>query len=243
MLNLNTLNDEKVGLSQFKQQKEEEQAEMERRYSSSESDAVNNDYNDEMIGEGDYCPAADYECVDEECDGVESPRMESKSALRSMMKMKRMSSNNDDDDDYLTDIRSKALNKYDFEELEQTSEFMETHYYKETDVEKFVHLIKRNQFWCDLARHYANPNHGSFMTSSFTANSGSERESFLALCFLDLKQDASEAVHDFKPNDTVGVTVTAACNLILFRRCIKECAVALKSDVMVIHRYLEENNS
>lgn len=120
---------------------------------------------------------------------------------------------------------------------------MENHYYKESDIDKFGNLIKRNQFWCDLARYFATPNHSSFMTSSFTANAGSDRESFLAVCFLDLQQDASEAVHDFKPNDTVGVTVKAACNLILFRRSIKECAVALKSDVMVIHRYHEEHHS
>ena len=120
---------------------------------------------------------------------------------------------------------------------------METHYYKEIDVDKFGQLIKRNQFWCDLDTHLSTPNHSNFMTSSFTANAGSDRESFLAVCFLDLIQDASEAVHEFKPNDTVGVTVKASCNLILFRRSIKECAVALKNDVMVIHRYHEEHHS
>ena len=120
---------------------------------------------------------------------------------------------------------------------------METHYYKQTNITQFASLIERNQFWCDLAKHYATSNHGNFLTSSFTATAVNDRESLLAVCFLDLVQDAFDANHDFKANETVGVTVKAGCNLILYRREIKECEVALKNDVMVIHRYHEEHKN
>lgn len=53
-------------------------------------------------------------------------KMSSKSALRSTPLF-------DDDDVDAYQVRDQVINKQNFEELEATSEYMETHYYKETD--------------------------------------------------------------------------------------------------------------
>ena len=92
----------------------------------------------------------------------------------------------DEDNEYLMNARNQVVKKHDFEEKEKTSEYMETHYYKQTNITQFASLIERNQFWCDLAKHYATSNHGNFLTSSFTATAVNDRESLLAVCFLDL---------------------------------------------------------
>lgn len=49
----------------------------------------------------------------------------------------------DDEDDYAENerIRQVAITKQEFEEVEQTSEFMETHYYKQTNLDASKHLI------------------------------------------------------------------------------------------------------
>ena len=52
--------------------------------------------------------------------------MSSKSALRSADLF-------DDDDFDAYQVRDQVINKQNFEELEATSEYTETHYYKETD--------------------------------------------------------------------------------------------------------------
>ena len=51
--------------------------------------------------------------------------------------------------------------------------------------------------------------------------------------------DSAEA-HDFKPDDGRGIKITAASNLLMFKKEIKSCDMDLsKNDVMVIHRYRE----
>jgi hypothetical protein len=52
----------------------------------------------------------------------------------------------------------------------------------------------------------------------------------------------AETPHEFKPNEGRGVLITAASNLLLFKKEIKLCAVDLsRNDIMVIHRYSELN--
>ena len=48
-------------------------------------------------------------------------------------------------------MRDKVINKQNFEELEATSEYMETHYYKETDNKNSQQLVRINRFWADYA--------------------------------------------------------------------------------------------
>lgn len=44
----------------------------------------------------------------------------------------------------LMDQRDKQMEKEKFEEVEATSEYMETHYYRETNVTDFLYLVQMN---------------------------------------------------------------------------------------------------
>ena len=48
-------------------------------------------------------------------------------------------------------MRNKQIKKEAFEEVEQTSEYMETHYYNNTDVNSFASLVSKNKFWAQYA--------------------------------------------------------------------------------------------
>ena len=95
-----------------------------------------------------------------------------------------------------------------------------------------------NHFWADLALHFAQPpeKRGPFLTQSYTECVKSGRESFLVQCFLDLSFKTSHE-HKFVQDDANGVTIKAACNLILYKKQIVESQIDLKEDLMVIHRY------
>ncbi len=67
--------------------------------------------------------------------------MRSREAPKKQLKMAKMSSKSalrsadlfDDGDFDAYQVRDQVINKQNFEELEATSEYMETHYYKEID--------------------------------------------------------------------------------------------------------------
>ena len=74
------------------------------------------------------------------------------------MKAKKQAIFNDDydeEDDY-AGIRSAISKKQEFEEVEQTSEYMETHYYNHTDLNT-KNLIPMSQFWADYANYLLKP--------------------------------------------------------------------------------------
>lgn len=51
----------------------------------------------------------------------------------------------------LMNLRNQQIKKHDFEEKEATSEYMETHYFKETDVSSSKNLFAQSRFWADYA--------------------------------------------------------------------------------------------
>ena len=54
-------------------------------------------------------------------------------------------------DSIASNQRSNAIKRQGFDEVEATSEYMETHYYKQTENSNSGSLVKLNQFWCDYA--------------------------------------------------------------------------------------------
>lgn len=87
------------------------------------------------------------------------------------------------------------MKQQNFEELEETSEYMETHYYNRKDSHSMRNLMRLSQFWCDLALHWAQGG-TMFMSQSFTDCVTSSHESFFAVCVIDLPMVAEKA-HDF----------------------------------------------
>ena len=143
--------------------------------------------------------------------------------------------------------RATELQKLErFEEPEQTSEYMETHYYQVTDLEAHKSLVPLNSFWGELAHHLADGQKTKFITSSFLECHTSEREMLLCMAFLELAIDISgEPSHLFEPDESIGVRVTPGANLMIFRREIRDCALQLEAahDIIVTHRYRAAHQS
>ena len=113
---------------------------------------------------------------------------------------------------------------------------METHYFGETNVQKFPTLIKSSTFFVDYATYLLQKDRGSFLTSNFTDVSSCLRSTFFAQVLLDLPQSADKK-HEFMPDERQGVTIKAADNIILFMKQILQSPIRLSQDLMVIHRY------
>ena len=90
----------------------------------------------------------------------------------------------DEEEREIYNHRNVTVSKQDFEEVESTSEYRETNYYKVTE-EYSNRLVTLNQYWCDYAKHLISGK-GAFLSSNFTENSENERSSFFVLCTLDL---------------------------------------------------------
>jgi len=61
-----------------------------------------------------------------------------------------------------------------FEEIEQTNEYMETHYYKKTNYSDSSDLVNVNSFWVDYAEYLVSgkQKQGSpFLSANFVRNS------------------------------------------------------------------------
>ena len=144
-----------------------------------------------------------------------------------------------DDYSYLEDKRRSQMTKQNFEEVEATSEYIETNYYKNTSDNASTNFVTLNQYWCDYAKHLA-AGQSVFLSQAFTDCTDSERQSFFVVCTLDL-QMVNSSNHDYKSDEERGVLIQAASNLLLFKKEIKACGVDLgRNDIMVIHRYKEE---
>jgi hypothetical protein len=134
--------------------------------------------------------------------------------------------------------RNIAVAKQDFEEVESTSEYRETHYYARIQ-EESPSLVRLNRYWSDYAKHLVDGK-GPFLSHNFTDCSEDERTGFFVLCTLDLPMIVPGS-HSFRPDDQRGVLVEAASSLLLFKKEIKPCGLDLsRNDIMVIHRYKEE---
>ena len=132
--------------------------------------------------------------------------------------------------------------KQDFEEVESTSEYRETHYFK-VITENSSSLVNLNRYWCDYSRHLISATKNPFLSQNFTDCSEDERASFFVLCTLELPM-STPGGHAFRPDDQRGVLISANSPLLLFKKEIKPCGLDLtRSDIMVIHRYKEETGA
>ena len=84
-------------------------------------------------------------------------------------------------------------------------------------------------------------NRGPFLTPTFVDCASSPLEAFLVGCFLDIPYKAI-GEHIYLPDEQRGVTIKAGSNLILYKKEIQETDIALKNDLLVIHRYNEMGN-
>ena len=133
----------------------------------------------------------------------------------------------------------RKQNKTQFQELENASEFCETHYYNNTNMRN-PSIISQNNFWYDFAKHIVShgDTHG-FTTPNFTSVS-STVELIVMLAILDLPFD--EPNHVISIEGDKGIKVDAASNFVVFKKEIKEAQPDLDTNLLSIHRFYEYNN-
>lgn len=64
----------------------------------------------------------------------------------------------------------------------------------------------------------------------------------IVISILDLPF-AIENDHEYVPDESRGVTIKAASNALVFKKYLQDSKVDLKQDIMVIHRYINEEES
>jgi hypothetical protein len=124
---------------------------------------------------------------------------------------------------------------------------METHYYKQTSYAQSVYYIQNNLFWLDYATYLLNetPNK-QFLTATFTRCADNQASAFLSFALLDLPLTESES-HGFKAGSEQeggrSMEITAAGNIIIFKKEVKEAPMELANDILVTHRYIAANST
>lgn len=96
----------------------------------------------------------------------------------------------------MNQLRQENFAKEKFEQLEATSEYMETFYYntKLKGGKETRQLVQENLFWCDYAEFLLTPERHTFISSNFT-KCFTSIEKFLAQVVLSLQPVTQASVH------------------------------------------------
>lgn len=139
----------------------------------------------------------------------------------------------------------KVKGKVAFEEIQATGEYMETHYYNQKSYGDSKNLITVNSFWHDYALYLLNREGKQFLTANFTRNADNQVSAILTFALLDLPMTEAES-HGFKAGSEQeggrSMEITAAGNIILFKKEVKEAPLELSNDILVTHRYITANS-
>lgn len=157
-------------------------------------------------------------------------------AKRSMVAMKESVGFMNDDN--LLEQRNQV--KTQFQELENASEYCETHYFKNTNM-RVPNLISANKFWDDFAHHILKEGkpHG-FVSENFIYATNSTTELIMMLAVIDLPFD--EPTHRIGIEGNKGIKVDTAGNMAVFKKEIKEAEADLDTNLLSIHRFYEYSN-
>jgi hypothetical protein len=133
------------------------------------------------------------------------------------------------------------LNDVGFKELDKTSEYMETHYYKLASAGNHVDFYNMNRFIMDYLLYILDEKFDQpFLTDSFIDIP--KRFAIFAVSTIDFRFESQEVegesyVHKFKSDKKRGIFVSASENAIVFVKEIKESDCDLKNDILITHRY------
>eukprot|EP00347_Sterkiella_histriomuscorum_P016748 403352004 len=129
-----------------------------------------------------------------------------------------------------------------FEEIQKTSEYMETHYYQQNFNNQNEHLLQFTGFWFDYAEHLINKKSltSPFLSLNFIQNGSNGLAALMTFAFLDLPINAE--AHQFKTNEGRGLQITANGQLILLKKEVREAPLELTNDILITHRYIKQND-
>ena len=167
------------------------------------------------------------------------------SRCRKQMAVKHMirrsgASNSGSDDDF---VEERAQRKPALEELGETKEYAETHYYGDTSGKYWKNRVDESEFWADYAEYITSVEMADgkpkkpFLTQAFTGTYRGLTAIFGALSLLDLPFYSLE--HGFRTMEGRSAELKAASNLIIFKKEIKESKGEIRSNILVAMRYVD----
>lgn len=124
----------------------------------------------------------------------------------------------------------------------QTKKYAETHYYDEggNPVTTGHSKVSHHLFWAAVAE-YALKNKGNlkgFADPSFIYTCGTSFTAQIAiLTLLDIPEKASS--HGLRGDSKRGLEISAASNLILLVKDIKETQVKIETSILIVQRYFD----
>jgi hypothetical protein len=127
-----------------------------------------------------------------------------------------------------------------FEEIQTTGEYMESHYFKQRSYAEASGKVAFSAFWLDYAEYLLQRGDGrkDFLSSNFTRNAENPTSAILTFALLDLPIDEAGS-HGYKPSEVGrGMELTAAGNVILFKKEVREAPLEITNDILVTHRYV-----
>jgi hypothetical protein len=141
-------------------------------------------------------------------------------------------------DDGLMAERTQA--KTQFQELENASEYCETHYFKNTN-QRVPHLVSANKFWDDFATHIVEKGDThNFVSPNFMYACNNLTEILAMMAIMDLPY--FDLNHTINIEGDKGIKVKSASNFVVFKKEIKEAEADIDTNLLSIHRFYEYNN-
>ena len=135
----------------------------------------------------------------------------------------------------------RKTTKVQFQEAEISTEYSETHYYKNPNILNSG-LVQENAFWVDFAQHIVDKGtYEDFMSSNFILATNGHTQTIGVLSVISLPYTSPR--QNIKSHGGKGIDIVSAVdNLILFKKEIKEAEAELDNNLLVIHRFFDPNN-
>ena len=141
---------------------------------------------------------------------------------------------------FLFNEDGRAVQKTQFQEVEETKEYCETHYFENPRMSSYKTLVRPNPFWAELAADLAAGKASLTLSPNFIYASNSTTELAAALALIDLPCQSTEQI--FEAQEGRQVAIKGKSNFMLFRKEVKEATQKFGNELLVIHRFFDCQN-
>eukprot|EP00830_Metopus_es_P002375 TRINITY_DN1213_c0_g1_i6.p1 TRINITY_DN1213_c0_g1~~TRINITY_DN1213_c0_g1_i6.p1 ORF type:complete len:2229 (-),score=458.73 TRINITY_DN1213_c0_g1_i6:107-6793(-) len=148
-----------------------------------------------------------------------------------------------DEDDVSSTEAIRIQQRKSLEELGETKEYAETHYYGLTLAKNWRNQVSESEYWADYAEYVTRTElkdgkpSKQFITFNFTGAYHNLTEVIGAITLLDLPYRSAD--HGFKTLEGRSAELKAASNLVVFKKEIKESKGETRNNILVAQRYID----
>ena len=136
--------------------------------------------------------------------------------------------------------QSRSAQRTQFQEVEETKEYCETQYMGNLHPRNYRNLVTPGAFWADVAGEFANGKSQLTISPHFIHATRNLTEMVGVLSLLDLPFQSAE--QEYQAQEGRRIAIKGKSNYILFRKEVKEAEIAMKNDLLVIHRFFDNTN-